>query len=207
MNDSTQRRLARRLRHRSRSAWAVTVAIAVALVAAYVGIEAALAAIGVGPLLATPQTLVEGALSAPDAWGLALGIVAVILGIALLVLALAPGRIGRHIVAASGPAAAAEGTLVLADDSVIAGAVSRAAAREVGLQRANVSTAVGGRSARIDLRPAPGFPVDADKARAAGERVVTEAGVSPTLTIRAHTPAEPARRAEPVGTNETEVTA
>ncbi|MDK8174293.1 hypothetical protein QP735_17350, partial [Curtobacterium citreum] len=56
---SLERRLRRRSVHRSRSTAVAITLIVTALVAAWIGVEAVLKAIGQPPLLADPQTIVD----------------------------------------------------------------------------------------------------------------------------------------------------
>ncbi|MFJ3028824.1 hypothetical protein ACIPEQ_11425, partial [Curtobacterium sp. NPDC087080] len=60
--EQLEKRLRRRSIHRSRSTALAITLVVVALVAAWIGTEAVLKAIGQGPLLADPQTVADTAL-------------------------------------------------------------------------------------------------------------------------------------------------
>ena len=83
-------------------------------------------------------------------------------GMIFLVLAAAPGRRSRH--ALGSPRAA-----VVADNEVIAAAISRTARRVAGIAPAQVSTTVGSRAVSVTVRPTSGIPVDADAVKTAVE--------------------------------------
>ncbi|KTR50830.1 hypothetical protein, partial [Curtobacterium oceanosedimentum] len=93
--EQLEKRLRRRSIHRSRSTALAVTLIIVVLVAAWIGTEAVLKAIGQRPLLADPQTVTDTALQ-PDAAFTTIAeiiaVVLVILGIILIVLAVKPGR-------------------------------------------------------------------------------------------------------------------
>ncbi|MFT2690263.1 hypothetical protein [Clavibacter zhangzhiyongii] len=65
--ESTYRRLVRRETHSSRAGIAITIAVLLILVLAWLGTEAVLAALGVAPLLLAPADLASSALQAASA--------------------------------------------------------------------------------------------------------------------------------------------
>lgn len=176
MNASTERRLSRRMRYRSRSV-AVSIALAIAAAAtAYVGVEAVLAALSVPPVLLTPADMIS-AVQAGTPWSIAVMAVLAVLEIWCLVLALTPGGRARRELAD-------ERAVFVIDDDVMAGGISRAAARDAGVPREQVTTTVGRRRAVVRVRPSTGFPVDADMATDAAARAVASVAPRRALSIR-----------------------
>ncbi len=93
--EQLEKRLRRRSIHRSRSTALAVTLVVVILVAAWIGTEAVLKAIGQGPLLADPQTVADTALKPDAAFTTIAEVIAAVLviaGIVLVVLALKPGR-------------------------------------------------------------------------------------------------------------------
>lgn len=178
------RRAARRLQHRSRSA-AVSVALAiVALAALYVAVEAVLAALGRPPLAVAPGDLWRGIASPPaeaQPWLIAGAVVAAALGLTAIVLAVAPGSLHRR------PLADDERAVIVVDDAVLAGGLSRAAGAVVGVGRGQATTAVTHRGAHVTLRPSSGFRVDERAAEDAATGVVARVAPSPAPRVRVTT--------------------
>jgi hypothetical protein len=151
-----ERRLRRRSTYRSRST-AVSVALVVlALVAAWIGTESVLRAIGAAPLLADPQTAVDAAL-APDATFVTLieviAAALVIAGVVLVVLALKPGRQHRSVVPHD------RGAVVI-DSSIIASTARNAAGRAAGVPDGHTTASARGVRTEVRLVPMSGVPVD-----------------------------------------------
>lgn len=170
------RRLSRRMRFRSRSV-AVSIALGTAALAvAYLGTEAVLAALSLGPLLLAPVDLLA-AVAAGTPWNIAAVAALVALGILFLVLALAPGaRARRDLTDAR--------AIFVIDDDVMAGGISRAAALSAGVPREQVTTTVSRRRAVVRVRPSTGFPVDAERATDAASRAVASVVPRRDLTVR-----------------------
>lgn len=159
------KRVVRRELHSSRSGAAVLVALLALIATAWIGTEAVLAALGQPALLLTPAAMaagVRGLATVPAGGLIAAGVVLVLLGLVLLVLAFGPGRRGKHVV--TGP------TPTVADDAVLASSLSRAAADAARLDPDRVVASVGRRTATVRLTPTTGVAVD----RGAVQRAVTE---------------------------------
>lgn len=179
------RRLLRRETHRSRSGAAIAVLLLVAVVALWIGTEAALAALGVAPLLLAPAAMVDGVAALdgvlPSAL-IAAGAVAALIGLALLVLALAPGRRGRHTVAD-------ERLAVVVDDGVIASALARAARTAAHTPGERTRASVSRSRALVDVTPVSGTAVAKTEIEAAvGEeldRIAAQPRPRSTVTIAA----------------------
>lgn len=162
-NGSVERRIRRRSAHRSRSTAVAVALVVLALVAAWIGTEAVLSAIGRPPLVADPQTVVDTALR-PDAAFVtiveAIAGVLVVLGVVLVVLALKPGRQHRSVVEH-------ERGAVVIDARILASTAANAAGMAAGVPEGNASATARGRSTEVRIVPVTGVPVDEASVRAA----------------------------------------
>lgn len=156
-----ERRLRRRSVHRSRST-AVSIALGVlALVAVWVGLEAVLAAVGATPLLLSPQDAADAALRpAPTGTAItvAAAVVLLVLGIWLVVLAVAPGRQHRRTVAD-------DRAVVVVDDRIVASTAVAAASAAAAVPDDQVEAWARGHRIAVRVVPTTGDPVDADTVR------------------------------------------
>ena len=167
-------RLVRRERHPSRSRAVIIALTLVSLGAAYVGTESVLAALGVGPLLVAPDRLGE-AINAPT-MPVTIGAgAAMLFGLVLVVLAVAPGRRARRAIPHDRMA-------VIVDDNVLAGALGRAARTAASVPADRVRTRVSARSARVAVTPSSGFPIDRASVTAATDALT--AALAPTPRVR-----------------------
>ncbi len=144
---SLERRIQRRSIHRSRSGAVSVSLIVLVLVAAWIGTESVLKAVGAAPLLADPQTVVDAALKPDAAFTTIVEVVAVVLvvlGIVLIVLALKPGRQPRSAVAH-------ERGAVVIDTAILASTAANAAALAAASPRATR------RPRPMDVRPRSGW--------------------------------------------------
>ncbi|PYY37533.1 DUF6286 domain-containing protein [Curtobacterium sp. MCPF17_046] len=155
-NNPVERRLRRRSVYRSRST-AVSVALVVlVLVAAWIGTESVLRAIGAPPLLADPQTAVDAALAPDAAFVTMIEVIAAVLlvaGIVLVVLALKPGRQHRSVVAHG------RGAVVI-DSSIVASTARNAAGRAAGVPDGHTTASARGLRTEVSVVPMSGIPVD-----------------------------------------------
>lgn len=163
--NAVERRIRRRSVHRSRST-AVSVALVVlAIVAAWIGTESVLRAVGAAPLLADPQTAVDAALR-PDAAFVTIveviAVVLVVLGVVLVVLAIAPGRQHRS------PVPHDRGAVVI-DTRIIAATAANAAGSAAGVPEGNTSASSRGNRTEVRVVPVSGVAVDEAVVRAAVE--------------------------------------
>jgi hypothetical protein len=153
---SLDRRMQRRSVHRSRST-AVSVALAVlALVAIWVGLEAVLAAVGAHPLLVDPQSAVDAALrptTAGTTITVAAAVVLAAIGVVLVVLAVAPGRMHRRPVAL-------ERAVVVVDDRIVASTAVNAAGQAAGIGPDQIEAWTRGKTVGVRIRPTTGIPVN-----------------------------------------------
>lgn len=155
-NGSVERRIRRRSVHRSRSTAVAVSLVVLALVAAWIGTESVLRAIGRPPLLADPQTAVDAALR-PDAAFVTvaevIAVVLVVLGVVLVVLALKPGRQHRSVVQHDRGA-------VIIDTRIVASTAANAAGSAAGVPEGNASATARGRRTEVRVVPVTGVPVD-----------------------------------------------
>lgn len=154
--EQLEKRLRRRSIHRSRSTALAVTLIIVVVVAAWIGTEAVLKAIGQRPLLADPQTVADTALQ-PDAAfttiAEVIAVVLVILGIILIVLAVKPGRQPRSGIDRD------RGAVVI-DTRILASTAANAAALAAGVPESNTSASARGHHTEVHVVPLSGIPVD-----------------------------------------------
>ncbi|PZF28084.1 hypothetical protein DEJ05_05955 [Curtobacterium sp. MCLR17_045] len=162
-NGSVERRIRRRSVHRSRSTAVAVALVVLALVAAWIGTEAVLSAIGRPPLVADPQTVVDTALRPDAAFVTVVEVIAgvlVVLGVVLVVLALKPGRQHRSVVEH-------ERGAVVIDARIVASTAANAAGMAAGVPEGNASATARGRSTEVRIVPVTGVQVDEARVRAA----------------------------------------
>jgi hypothetical protein len=162
-NGSVERRIRRRSVHRSRSTAVAVALVVLALVAAWIGTESVLSAIGRPPLVADPQTVVDTALRPDGAFVTIVEVIAgalVVLGVVLVVLALKPGRQHRSVVEH-------ERGAVVIDARILASTAANAAGTAAGVPEGNASATARGRSTEVRIVPVTGVPVDEASVRAA----------------------------------------
>ncbi|WP_025156323.1 DUF6286 domain-containing protein [Leifsonia aquatica] len=156
-------RIVRRETHSPRSTAAVVVALCVALVVAWAATEGVLSLLGLRPLLLAPRGMLTAVAALPDAPAAALAgtaVVAGLLGVLLFGIAVLPGRRARRPLDA-------EHTVVVADDTMLASALARTAARTAAVSADAVSVSLGRRSTTVCLVPVSGTRVDRDAVRSA----------------------------------------
>lgn len=174
------RRVVRRETHSPRSGLAITIAIVLALVLAWLGTESVLAAIGQRPLLVAPKDIVTAVLTAATAPApllVTLGVVAAIVGLVLIIMSLVPARQGRR-------GSTSDRTAVVVDDRVIAQSLARTAAYAGEIDPSQVSVSVGTRSARVDVTPTSGRAVDKREIQEAVDAEVASYDYRPALRAK-----------------------
>jgi hypothetical protein len=177
-----ERRLRRRSVHRSRST-AVSVALVVlAIVAAWIGTESVLKAVGQRPLLADPQTVVDTALRPDAAFTTIAEVVAAVLviaGIVLVVLALKPGRQPRS------PIDHERGAVVI-DTRILASTAANAAAQAANVPESNTTASARGHHTEVRVVPLSGIPVDQAAVRDAVQERLGRLGGKHGSRVRVH---------------------
>lgn len=177
MNESKlYRRVQRRSLHRSRSLAVIVALSIVVLVLVFVAIESVLEALGQGPMVVSPTDATAFLDTNPQvAPSIAAG--AAVLGIILIVIALAPARLGRHIIPN-------ERLAIVVDDSALAGALLREARTESRVSDNRIRASVTRRSARVSVTPTSGVPVNAGRTKSVVDAVLDD--LSPKPGVRAN---------------------
>lgn len=173
----TYRRVARRELHSSRATAAIVVAILLILVAAWIGVEIVIMLVGAPALLVSPQDMLDAAFTLEQyipASVIAIGAVAALLGLILVVIGVTPGRRGRHLIRS-------DRFLTLVDDEVTASALSRTAARSAALSPDHTLTSVAKRRALVRIRPLSGMSLDAESIGDSVNQAVDELDLTPPL--------------------------
>ena len=171
-------RLVRRETRASRSGSAIVVLVVLALVAAWIGTEAVLAALARPALLVSPLDVLptlETALDGEAGLVLAAGVASAVVGVVLLALGLTAGHRGRHELADERVAA-------VVDDTVVAASLARTARVAGRLGESQVTVWVSRRQARVDLTPASGVTVDEQAVLGAVRRELDEAAWRPAVS-------------------------
>lgn len=174
------RRVVRRETHSPRSGAAITIAVVLVLALAWIGTESVLAAVGQQPLLAAPDDVVSAVLTAPTAPApllVALGAVAALVGLALVVMSIAPARRGRR-------AGTSDRTAAIVDDRVIAQSLAQTAAYAGDIDPSQVSVSVGARSARVDVTRTSGRTLDTREVQEAVDAELATYDYRPALRAR-----------------------
>jgi hypothetical protein len=177
---ATYRRIQRRELHSSRSATAIVVAAIVVIALAYIATETVLALAGQSALLVSPTDMgggIAGVAAVDTGILIASGVVVALVGLVLVIVAIAPGRRARRVIES-------ENTAVVVDNEVIASALARHAARAGRVSPDNVRVSVSHRAATVDLTPASGMAVDKDAVLSAVQAELDTLGLSPALTPR-----------------------
>jgi hypothetical protein len=171
-------RILRRETHSPRSALAISLAVVLILVLAWIGTESVLALLGQPALLVAPVDALAAALALPTAVLsgalLAAGIVTALVGLVLALLAILPGRRARHT-------APVGRTAVVIDNTVIASALARTASRAANIDPDQVVVTVGHRTATVTVRPTSGFVVDKGAVTAAVDAQLAQLDLTPSV--------------------------
>lgn len=180
--NSVEGRIVRRETHSPRSAPAIVVGVLLIAAIAWIGTEGVLSLLGMRPLALAPRALAAGIAAAPRSGVATLVPVAVVAGVAGLVLlaaAILPGRRGRRPLAAERLAA-------VADDEVLASALARRAARAAGVSPDAVTVSLGRRSGAVRIVPVSGRPVERDEVLRAVQDEFALAGSTQPARIAVH---------------------
>ncbi len=154
--DGLYRRIARRETHSPRSLLAIVLAVLLIVTLAWLGTEIVLALLGAPALLVAPADMFTSAVNlvdAPVGVVAAAGIVVALIGLVLVITAIAPGRRARHLLPTGR-------TVVVVDNEVIASALARHASLAGNVDPDNATVSVTHRRADVHLTPTSGIPVD-----------------------------------------------
>ncbi|TFC94111.1 MULTISPECIES: DUF6286 domain-containing protein [Cryobacterium] len=174
---STYQRISRRELHSPRSVAAITLAILAIACCMWLLAEITLNLLGRPGLLANPADMagaVAGIPSAPPVLVGGLGVVGVLVGVLLLVIAVTPGRRSRHVLKTQRAA-------TIVDNEVIASSLAREAARAAGLAPDNARVTVSPGRATVHLTPASGTEIDQQAVLAAVRHQIDTFGLLRSL--------------------------
>ncbi len=181
MTDSVLRTVVRRETHSPRTGAMLVVVVLLVLAAVYAAVEIALSLAGQPPLLLSPGAAADALATLPTAVfpaGLiAAGVVIAVVGLIVLVIAVAPGRLSRHEMAWDDRA-------VVVDNGVVASSIAQHLSNESGIARENVVVGVAHRTVDVTVRPPLGIPVDIDGLRAIVDDEVTSYRLTPSVRTR-----------------------
>ncbi|WP_285138357.1 DNA/RNA endonuclease G [Microbacterium sp. lyk4-40-TSB-66] len=158
MSDSVLRTVVRRETHSPRTAAMLVVVVLLLLVLAYAAVEIILNLVGAQPLLVAPGEALNAVVAAPTALMpvafIVGGVVLALVGLVVLILAFAPGRLSKHEIPRGVNRA------VVVDNGVIAAALAQHLSNESGIARDDIVVGVAHRTVDIAVRPPVGIPVD-----------------------------------------------
>ncbi|WP_022878137.1 DUF6286 domain-containing protein [Microbacterium sp. B19] len=189
MTDSVLRTVVRRETHSPRTGAMLVVVVLLVLAAVYAAVEIALSLAGRPPLLVAPGAAFDAVAGMPTALvpagQIAVGAVIALIGLIVLVIAVAPGRLSRHEMAWGERA-------VVVDNGVVASALAQHLSLASGIARENVVVGVAHRTVDVTVRPPLGIPVDADRLRQIVEDEVATYRLSPPVRthVRVDRPAD-----------------
>ena len=178
----TERAARRELRH-SRSVVSTVVALCGAVVSSWIATELFLSWAGRPALVVNPELIIQH-LSDPGPRTVLVSAVAGLLGLTAIALSISAARRARRRVGA------ACNTITIADDAVIAGALSRVAALAAHVSQAQVRTTLSRRTAHVRVTPSSGFPVSTSEVAAAVSAELAQIGTLRRVGVRD----EPARQ-------------
>jgi hypothetical protein len=179
-DDRLRSRVLRRELHSPRSGVAIPLALVAIVALAWLGTEGVLAALGRPALLLTPKAMAAGIRGLPSVQPgtlIAAGAVLALVGLVLVITAIAPGRRGRHIIGTGDSA-------VVVDDAVIASALVRTAANTAGVSPDRAVAHVGRRSATVRVTPVSGVPVDREAVQRDVQAAAAGFGLTPSVRTR-----------------------
>ncbi|MDR6200248.1 hypothetical protein QE374_002157 [Microbacterium sp. SORGH_AS428] len=179
-SDRALARVRRRETHSPRStAMVVAVVLLIALVA-YLATEIVLVMADAPSLIAAPADLLRGLAAASGTVMTAIGAAVALLGAVLVVIAVTPGRLAKHTMAAG------DGTIVVVDNGVVAAAIAQHLSDTLGIDRRRLTVGVGHRRVDVTVRPETGLSIDLDEVRAAADAELATYRLSPSVVLSVH---------------------
>lgn len=181
MSTPAFRRIVRRETHSPRTVAMVVVVVLLILALVYVGVELVLDLLAQAPLLAGPETAfawIAGLPTAQPEWAVVAGGLALaVIGVVLVVLAVAPGRLSKHEMTWPDRA-------VVVDNGVIASALAQRISDETGIVRDHISVGVSHRRVDATVNPGPGVPLDAAVVQELVDSEMAAYRLAPPVTTR-----------------------
>ena len=175
------RRIVRRETHSPRSTPAIALAVLAIVVLAWAGTESVLLALGRPALIADPISAIDAAIALPNSVSVAVliaaGAVVAVVGLALVILAVLPGRRASH-------RGRTGRTALVVGNRAIASALARRASRAAGVAPDQVVVSVARRVAEVRISRSSGWPVDESAVAVAVELELARLDVSPALRAK-----------------------
>lgn len=176
----TNSRVIRRETHSSRALTTVILALVGLVITGYLVAETIASLVGAGHLLLPANEIWHNALHAPKyllPWAMVLiGVVLVLIALFLLVKSLAPGTLNRHAVNDNRAA-------IVADDGVIASAVSKSVRDRFGFEPSQVKTSVDRKHVRVTVTPTSGVQADRGELERHVGKVVSSFNLAPSVSV------------------------
>lgn len=192
MSNHVLERVMRRESHSSRSVAAAVVLLLVIVLLAWIATETILRSLELPALIAPPGAmatwLAELPQSGQDAAIVAGSVVVGLIGVACVILALAPGRLAKQRVKSEAPA-------ILVDNGALASAIAQGVANDLSFDRREVSVGVGHRVVDVTIRPSFGVEVDRTAVSESAVRELSRIGLEREPRVRVYVVA--AREKEP----------
>ncbi|MBT2500600.1 DNA/RNA endonuclease G [Agromyces sp. ISL-38] len=183
MSSPPYRRIVRRETHSPRTAAVLVVVTILILGLLYAGTEIVLDLLGQPALLVAPADVGDWIAELPQlqpaAAIIAGGVAIAIIGLVLVILSLAPGRLAKHEMRW-------EDRAIVVDNDVIAAALASRICDETGLAREQVTVGVSHRTVRVDIAPGAGLPVDEGPVRGIIEAEIDAYELAPRVTKKVH---------------------
>lgn len=149
MSSPEFRRIVRRETHSPRTVAMIVVAVLLVLALLYAGVEIVLWLLGRPALLVGPGEAAAWIVGVPTLQPVAVGIlgavVIAVVGVVLLVLGMAPGRLPKHEMSGAGRA-------VVVDNGVIAASLAQRISEDAGIPRADITVGVSHRQVDVTVR-------------------------------------------------------
>jgi hypothetical protein len=181
MSDTVLRTVVRRETHSPRTVAMLVVVVLLLLALAYAAVEIILNLVGAQPLLVGPGDALNAVVAAPTALMpvafIVGGVVLAVLGLIVLILALGPGRLSRHEMAAGERA-------VVVDNGVIASALAQHLSNDSGIARDDIVVGVAHRTVDVTVSPPVGIPIDEAQLRRIVEEEIASYNLTPTVRTR-----------------------
>ncbi|WP_157009080.1 DUF6286 domain-containing protein [Agromyces laixinhei] len=181
MSSPAFRRVVRRETHSPRTIAMIIAVVVLLIVLIYLGVEivlymAAQPALLMGPL--DGFAWLVGLPTAQPTWlVIAGGIVLAVIGLVLIVLALAPGRLPKHEMTHPNRA-------VVVDNGVIAAALAQHLSEETGIARENITVGVAHRTVDVTVTPGPGVPLERDRVQQLADTEMDSYRLAPRVKTR-----------------------
>ncbi|MFW0178745.1 hypothetical protein [Rothia sp. CCM 9418] len=171
--------MVRRETHSSRAGVSIFFAVLLLAVILWAGIELVLSMAGQKALLLSGEQMFDGVAQLPSGipdWALYLtGAVLVILGIFAVQKALSPGTLAKHSLGSR------QRVAFVADDKVIAAAMSEAVRRQFGFNQEQVTTSIYHAKAVVEIVPTSGSVVPTQEITDFAQKTLDAYGFVPTM--------------------------